>query len=229
MTTTSPQGIKTTNTYDNEGNPLTSQSVWVDPNNSQNTRTLSTTNTYDGNGNLKRMVAPDGTTTTTYNADGEATTSMDNLGGPTSSVYDVNGNVIQTTTPDLLVSDTVYDAQGSAIYTGDPHLAGEPASGTHTLYDAAGNVVGTERLANVLITVTTSNGILSSVLTSVGAIFSSTSTAYDAAGRISQSVDASGLVTNNVYDAVGNLIQSDRPRATSGLFRKEPSVGRVPM
>ena len=73
----------------------------------------------------------------------------------TTTVYDVNGNVIQTTTPDGMITDTVYDAQGRATYTDDPHLPGEPTNGTHTIYDQNGNVIGTERLANVVITVTT--------------------------------------------------------------------------
>ena len=52
-----------------------------------------------------------------------------------------------------MVSDTVYDAQGRAVYTDDPHKPGEPTDGTHTIYDQSGQVIGTERLANVVITI----------------------------------------------------------------------------
>ena len=87
--------------------------------------------------------------------------STDALGGITTTVYDANGNVIQTTTPDGMITDSVYDAQGQVIYTDDPHLPGEPTNGTHTIYDQDGNVIGTEELANVVITVTTTGGVSS--------------------------------------------------------------------
>ena len=111
-----------------------------------------------------------------------------------------------------MVTDSVYDAQGQVIYTDDPHLPGEPTDGTHTIYDQDGNVIGTEELANVVITVTTTGGDSTSVFTSVGGILSTTSTTYDAAGRVTQTVDASGMVTNNTYDKVGNLHRDDRDR-----------------
>ena len=131
----------------------------------------------------------------------------------TTTVYDANGNVIQTTTPDGMVTDSVYNAQGQVTYTDDPHLPGEPTNGTLTEYDQDGNVVGTEELANMVITVTkTGVDVGTSVLTSVGAILSTTSTNYDAAGRVTQTVDASGMVTNNTYDDVGNLISTHRDR-----------------
>ena len=41
------------------------------------------------------------------NADGQAVSSTDALGGVTTTVEDANGNVIQTTTPDGLVTETV--------------------------------------------------------------------------------------------------------------------------
>ena len=85
-------------------------------------------------------VTPEGTTSTVYNADGQAVSSTDALGGVTTTVYDANGNVIQTTTPDGLVTNTVYDAQGRATYTDDPHKPGQPCDGTHTRYDQVGQV-----------------------------------------------------------------------------------------
>jgi len=121
-----------------------------------------------------------------------------------------------------MFTDTVYDAQGRAIYSDDPHKAGEPADGTHTIYDQNGNVVGTERLANVVITVTTNSGVSTSTLTSVGAVLSSTSTSYDAAGRVKQSVDATGLITNSIFDNFGNLIETDQ--IVNGVTRRTMST-----
>jgi YD repeat-containing protein len=138
------------------------------------------------------------------------------------TVYNVNGNVIRSTTPDGMVTDTVYDAQGRAIYTDDPHLPGKPANGTHTIYDQTSNVTGTEELANVVITVTTVSGVSSSALTSAGAILSTTSTSHDAAGRVAQTVDASGMITNNTYDNVGNLTATTE--IVNGVSRTTTSV-----
>ena len=155
--------------------------------------------------------------------------STDALGGVTTTVYDVNGNVIQTTTPDQMITDTVYDAQGRAIYTDDPHLAREPADGTHTIYDQNGNVIGTERLSDLVITITTTGGNSTSAFTSDTGILSTTSTSYDAAGRVTQTVDASGLITNNTYDNVGNVIETDE--IVNGVTRTTTStydvLGRV--
>ena len=230
LTTTTPQGVTTTNTYDNDGNLLTSQWTWVNPSNSSNTSTMTTTNTYDGNGNLTQTVAPDGTTSTTYNPDGQVTRSVDALGGVTTTVYDANGRAIQTTTPDGMVTDTVYNGQGQVIYTDDPHMPGEPCDGTHTTYDQAGNVIGTERLANVVITVTHAADLVERADLGRPASSRATSTTYDAAGRVVQTVDASGVITNNIYDNVGDLIEATgdcqwrdptrRPRLLTPMVRQ---------
>ena len=124
----------------------------------------------------QRQLDPDGDTrrnhSTTFNPNGEVTRSVDALGGVTTILYNADGKAIQTTAPNGMVTDTVYNGQGLVIYTDDPHKPGEPCDGTHTIYDQAGDVIGTERLANVVITVSTASGISSSVLTSVGQVLS---------------------------------------------------------
>ena len=228
-TTTSPQGVTTTNTYDNDGNLKTSAWVWTNPGDPADTETLETANTYDGDGNLTETQTYDNnvlqtTTSSAYDADNRVISSTDALGGVTTTIYDANGNVIQTTTPDGMITDSVYDAQGRVIYTDDPHLPGEPANGTHTIYDENGNVTGTERLANVVITVPppiANSDVSSSTLAAVGAILSTTSTTYDAAGRVMRTVDASGMITNNTYDNVGNLKETDE--IVNGVTRRTTS------
>jgi hypothetical protein len=88
-----------------------------------------------------------------------------------------------TTTSDGLFSDTVYDAQGCVAWTDDPHLAGKPADGTHTQYDPNGHVTGTQRWSNLVITIHNPTTNPTSVVTSTGAVLSTSSTTYDAAGR----------------------------------------------
>jgi RHS repeat-associated protein len=232
-TITSPQNVTTTNTYDNDGNLKTSQWTWNDPYHANNQQTLTTTNTPDNNGNVTETVTPEGTTSSKYDSDGRVYWSQDELGGVTQTLYDANGNAIQTTAPDGLVTDTVYDAQGRAIYTDDPHKpnANVPCDGTHTIYDQDGNVVGTERLANLVITVTPQAGkdFGTSVLTSPGTVLSTTTTVYNSANEVVQTIDASGLVTNNQYDSAGNLKQTQQ--IVNGVTRTTTStydpLGRV--
>ncbi len=85
--------------------------------------------------------------------------------------------------------------------------------------------MGTERLANVVITVTTNGGVSTSSLSSAGAILSQSFTTYDAAGRVVQTTDASGLVTNNTYDNVGNRTASTT--TVNGVARTTSSVYNV--
>ncbi|MHB1524597.1 MAG: putative Ig domain-containing protein, partial [Candidatus Dormibacteria bacterium] len=232
--TTTPQGVTTTNTYDALGNLLTSSWTWVDPTNPSNTHVIETENTYDGNGNLVQTSTYDNgmlrsTTSSTYDADGHVISSTDQYGGVTTSVYDADGRLIQTTTPDGLVTDTVYDSQGRVIYTDDPHKPGVPCDGTETTYDQAGRVTETQRLANLVITVSQSNGVWSSAFTSAGAVLSTSTTTYDSAGRAISTTDPAGLVTNNQYDAAGQVTQTSEvvgstTRTTTSTYNADGQV-----
>ena len=107
-----------------------------------------------------------------------------------------------------MITDSVYNAQGQVTYTDDPHLSGEPTNGSLTTYDQDGNVIGTEELAIMVITITTTGNVSTSAFAGDGGIISTTSTAYNAAGQVAQTTDASGMMTNNTYDNVGNLTSS---------------------
>ena len=100
--------------------------------------------------------------------------------------------MIQTTDADGRINDTVYDAQGRVVYTDDPHRTGDATDGNHNLYDSAGRVNGSERQSNVVITIQSPAQHPLSVLTSAGTLISSTSSVYDALGRMTQSTDAIG-------------------------------------
>ncbi len=227
-TTTNPQGVTTSYTYDNDGNQLTSTWTWINPNDASDTHTLITKNIYDGNGNLIETDQYDNGTlltkaTTSYDADGRAYSSTDALGGVTTKVYDADGNVIQTTSPAGLVTDTVYDSQGRAIYTDDPHKPGAPCDGTQTVYDQDGNVVSTERLADLVISVTLEGGDLgASALIPGYSMLSTSTTMYDTAGRIYETIDAAGLQTNYHYNATGNVSETDE--MVNGVTRTTTST-----
>ncbi len=124
-------------------------------------------------------------TTTSYNAAGLPYQTTDNTQTtPTTTLYDVNGRPIQVTNPDGTVTDTVYDARGRVQYTDAPHLPGLPCNGTETFYDGNGRVIATERISNLVLTVTTANGVSSSAFTSQGGVLAITQSVYDAAGRV---------------------------------------------
>ncbi|MHC5537619.1 RHS repeat-associated core domain-containing protein [Singulisphaera rosea] len=218
-TTTDPRGVTTVYTYDGNGNQKTSQWTWVDPNNAAHTQVVNTVFTYDFNDRLTQteQSVTDSVaglifhtiTQGFYDLDGRVYKTIDELGGVALTTYDSNGRVIQTTSPDNKITDTVYDAQGRVLWTDDPHLPGQPTNATKTLYDAAGNASGTERHAGVVIAINNPTTNPTSSLTSVGTLLSSTTTTYDAAGRVTQTKDAATHVVTYKYDAAGHQIEVD--------------------
>jgi RHS repeat-associated protein len=208
VSSTDARGVVTNYQYDANGNPVESDWTWVDPV-TGTTQTMTTHYVYDANDRLKQTIAPNGTTSTLYDANGNTIESIDDLGGITYTTYDTDGRVIETQGPDNKITDTVYDAQGRTIWTDDPHFVGQPADGMHTDYDPDGRATGTERYANVLITIVGASPDAVSQFVSHGMLLSSTSNLYDSAGRETQSTDAAGHVVNFVYDNSGHQIEVD--------------------
>ncbi len=102
-------------------------------------------------------------------------------------------------------SETFYNAQGLPQYTTDRHAIGQPANGTETIYDAAGRVIGTDRVSGLIITVTTNAaGVASAALTNAGTVYSTTSQTLNAAGQVLSNTDAAGLKTTYIYDSMGH-------------------------
>jgi YD repeat-containing protein len=134
---------------------------------------------------IRTITADGTITNTVYDAAGRVTWTDDpHLSGQahvngTHTVYDAAGRVISTeqyhdvvitvnnpnsTAPSstlsssgtaFSVSSTVYDAQGRVLWTDDPHQPGRATNGTFTEYDDNSQVTGTERYANVVITIGT--------------------------------------------------------------------------
>ena len=202
-----PGGTSYSSTYDEDGRTTSDGFVWVDPTNPNDTLNLQEKTTYDANGNPTEVVAPIGATTQSrYDADGSLIAATDSLGNWTNYIYDTSGRQIETLYPDGTVEQTVYDALGRPIYTTDRFnpSTGELPDGTHLIYDAAGRMIASELLSQVLIQVTTTAaGNSSSEFVSAGSVIGQTSTVYDAAGRVVESTDATGLVTQYVYDLDG--------------------------
>ena len=103
-------------------------------------------------------------------------------------------------------------------YSTDRHAIGQAANpdntsssldigtgSTETIYDAAGRVIGTDRVSGLIITVTTNAaGVASATLTNPGTVYSTTSQTLNAAGQVLSSTDAAGLVTTYTDDSLGH-------------------------
>src|SRR5260370_294965 len=66
-----------------------------------------------------------------------------------------------------------------------------------------GRVTSTERRDNLVITVSTTNGVSSSQLTNPGTLLSTTSSLYNDLGQVTQSTDAANQITKYQYDSAG--------------------------
>jgi RHS repeat-associated protein len=228
-TTTTPEGTTSTSTtYDAAGRV-------VQTTDQLNNTTVTV---YDPAGRVIQTQSPDGTVTdTVYDAQGRAqyTDSPHPAGQATDGTetfYDADGRVVaterladvvivlvgptggaqssvlQSAGAVLSITQTVYDAAGRAVWSDDPHAPGQPTGGTNTVYDAAGRVTGTNRYHNVVITLNNPTTNPSTVLTSPGTLYSTTSSTYDAAGQVLSTTDALGHTSQFTYDDAGRLLKT---------------------
>jgi RHS repeat-associated protein len=212
---TTPTQVQTTFSYDANGNQQGSSFYGQ--------RTLTTDVTYDANdravqshdvrGNLSRTV---------YDRLGRAVQTIDARGAVSSTVYDVRGLVVESRNPDGTVVRTTYDALGRSEWVTDAFVPGTPTRGTKTVYDEQGRVVRTERYADVVIEITTSGGQTRAVFVSSGSPPLSTSTtAYDSLGRVTQSSSTGGATVKPSYDALGRQTRTESWDGTNLLTWSE--------
>jgi YD repeat-containing protein len=180
--------------------------------------------------------ADDRVTAMAYDCDGRLVYTVDALGDVVQTVYDVFGNAVQqiafatpiaapsraAAAPDQAtldayaashradagtrVSDAVYDADGRQIYAVD--AAGDV---THTAYDSAGRVVAITEFATPLALPPT-HGPLDAADMPAASLFSDRTSlfGYDADGNQVYAVDADGFVTQQQFDAFGNVTATTR-------------------
>ncbi|MGM9516929.1 hypothetical protein ACS5PK_21975, partial [Roseateles sp. DB2] len=172
---------------------------------------FSTHYSHDAEGRLLSSTDANGVVTNySYDALGrKATQTVDPKGVNlvTSYSYDKQGNLARVTDPLGLHTRYVYDESGRLRYTLDP------ANGlTENRYDGLGKLSATVRyLAKQagFQTVEHAQGLISNSVVNVVATPGGdqvTRYAYDAAGRQTHSVDATGAVTQYEYDAAGQLV-----------------------
>jgi RHS repeat-associated protein len=189
--------------------------------------TAQTSTVYDADGNVTSQTVADTTggdasrtTTSTYNAYNELTSTKDPDGNVTAYTYDAYGNKASETDPDGNVTDYTYDGDGDLLtttlenYTGSPpgSQSAAPLVEESQSYDPAGRLASsTDAMGRVTNYTYTDNGLAATV-TDVSAngsqSFTEKSDTYDAAGNLIQEVTNNGETTTNyTVDAASRVTQ----------------------
>ncbi|WP_415842170.1 Ig-like domain repeat protein, partial [Paracidovorax anthurii] len=187
--------------------------------------------------------ATDAVTRTVYDALGRARYTIDGTGAVTSQRYDANGNVTQriryAKPLDLAVQPlsarpdeaeignrvgALYDAQRDEHTrmrydaAGRLILSADGAGGvSQYLYDKNGRLLQSTRYATPSGDTGAQDGPINVPQTSLSDAF--VRKVYDAAGRLTSEVDASGAVTTYGYDAAGRLVRETRLAVPADAYR----------
>ncbi len=202
---TDPLGLSRSYVYHDSGELEKESYTWVNPDDPSDVRTVEARNVLDDNGQvISGRDAYGHETDTVYDPVGNLKSTRDVLGNTTQYTYDANDRLIEVAFPDGTVVRAVYDAAGRETYATDRHDPDQSATSTHTIYDKAGRVVGTERLEGVLIEIIREgDSVAYSSFVSAERVLSSTSQEYDAAGRVTERTDENERITRFEYDAAG--------------------------
>jgi large repetitive protein len=189
---TYPAGLTTTFRYDALGRPVTQTDPAVTNRVTGAVHTPQTTTTYDADGNATSTTASDltggdaaRTTTTTYNTHGQVATVTDATGATTTYAYDAYGNRTAEIDPAGTETDYAYDAVGQLLTETLKGFVGDPAN----------------------------PGTPSDLV-----LFSN---AYDPAGRKASTVDAMGWTASYTYTDNGlpaTITRTDTTRSPAPSF-----------
>jgi YD repeat-containing protein len=172
--------------------------------------TLLLTNTFDTLGNKTAVwEANSGTSSTTYNAFGEAISSTNARGQITSFTYDVLGRPKTITRPGNEGTYTnFYDTAGGTAAKGKPSaITGPDGYAEAIIYDNLGRPAATAK-------------------TQFGETFA-TATTYDALGRTRTTTDAGGLTTATFYDPLYSIPVQITIGASPPGSAPHPGIGTV--
>lgn len=179
--------------------------------------------------------ALNGTSTHTYDGEGNRSSSRDPLGRLTQMSYDSRGNLTRTTLPDGTQSAYTYDASNNITRvvnadgrtaTTDYDVANNPtrsvdfSGGTTTrTFNANSQVLTEVSPRGHTTTYAYTSGRLTSITDPVGNIRRFT---YDSAGRILTSTDPANKVTTFTYSATSKVLTETSP--VSGVTRRTYDV-----
>lgn len=210
---------KTTYTYDDAGR-LSTTAV---------TGGLATvTNAYDGASRLVSTTQGSRVTRYYYDKDGRQLGSLDAEKGLVENVYDGAGRLIRTVrygTPVTAVSDfaTMKAAVGSGstltsffYYDGEGRLVGtvnELGFLSETVYYAVGNK--RETIQYMTAVSATASSTLATLKAAAGTIKRTTTTYYDAYGRVDRVVGHDSTQTRHIYDTAGRVVRTIEAEGTT--------------
>ncbi len=226
LTATDPLGNTTTNTYDANGNLLSTTTPPPATGQQPSTRSFQ----YDAKGQLTKTIDPLSNATTVaytlagliasitdalgkvttfaYDARGNRTSTSDALGNTTTFTYDVMNRLAKITQADGSNTSFAYDNRGRRTSVTD-------ANGKITAYqydDADRLLAVTDAAANITAYGYDTENHLASITDALGRI---TNFAYDPLGRVTKVTFPSALAETYTYDAVGNLLtKTDRKGQT---------------
>jgi RHS repeat-associated protein len=185
--------------------------------------------------NLETQLTSPGTVawamTTTYDDAGRVIKTTDRYGGITLNTYNRAGHLVETRTEgrdenNILVwqvTRTVYDEYGQSVESTDRFLISADGndtvltpsiSGHRDIYDSLGRVQESQQLHDVVINIVGGE----SVLAQPGTVVSRTNSTFDDKGRLTESVDAGGRVTDIEYDTMGRVVAViDNPVEIDGV------------
>lgn len=200
--------------FDASGNRTNLTYQWVNPTNAVDVRTVSMSSTYNSSGQEIRRVHADGRERRmAYDPAGQLVSVTDERGLVTRYTYDAGARQIATVQPDGHVVRSIFDAAGQPLVVSEEHRPGTPTVATRTTYDALNRPVSVEVLRAVVINVVTQAHVARTVIAAGGTVVSSNWIAYDAVGRVTSTLSASGARPGQIgrrvqyeYDAAGRRV-----------------------
>ena len=159
------------------------------------------------------------TTSYTYNALGELTSTKNPLGATSTTAYDADGNAVKTVDADGNVTTYSYDLDNELTSTTEPNGTVEK-----TGYDQDGNVVSQTDGAGDVTTYT--YGALDRVASTTEPLGHATTYSYDPDGNLITEVDPSGQTTTNGYDADNELTSIHYSDTTPSVSYSYDALGQ---